>query len=111
MDTGKMSNHPRIIQPHDPVGNSPEQAFPVLHAYRHEICPGLCVIIPAQADGTAMVNVRVVFYDSLFITGWVVGVGPRAYPGWFCRDGGQTGRTQDRGRDTGYPAPPAQIRT
>ena len=70
----------RIIQPHDPVGDSPEQTFPMLHAYRHEIGPGLRVIIIAQADGTAMVDVGVVFHGRLFTTGRVVGAGPRACP-------------------------------
>jgi hypothetical protein len=31
----------RIIQPHFPINNIPEQAFPVLCADSHEIRPGL----------------------------------------------------------------------
>ncbi|MCI5159872.1 MAG: hypothetical protein D3906_15895, partial [Candidatus Electrothrix sp. AUS1_2] len=60
--------------------NMAQQTFPVLHAYRDKIGPGPCVIIIAQADGTAMVDVGVVFHGRLFTTGRVVGAGPRACP-------------------------------
>ncbi len=39
-------NHPtRIVQPHVPIHNFPEQAFPFLGADGHEIGPGLGIIV------------------------------------------------------------------
>jgi hypothetical protein len=45
-----------IIQPHDPVYDSPEQTFPAMYADGDEIGPGLCIIVIAQTDGTAVIS-------------------------------------------------------
>src|SRR5262245_63432738 len=44
------------------AGDPPKEAFPRVGAGGHEIRPGACVIIPAQTDGMAMVDVGVVFH-------------------------------------------------
>ncbi|WLE98434.1 MAG: hypothetical protein QTN59_06250 [Candidatus Electrothrix communis] len=62
--------------------------------------PDPCIIVIAQTNGTAMMNVRVIWHGCLLFHG-VVGAGPRACPGGTCQDGGSY---RDRGNyraDTG----------
>lgn len=56
-----------IIQPHGPVGDFPKQAFPVVGADGDEIGPGLRIIVIAQADGTAVMDVTVVCHKAFVI--------------------------------------------
>nr|VFJ53215.1 MAG: hypothetical protein BECKDK2373B_GA0170837_104125 [Candidatus Kentron sp. DK] len=49
-----------MVQPHLPVQDFPEQAFPVLCANGQEIRPRLGIIISLQPDGAAVMCFRVV---------------------------------------------------
>jgi len=63
----------RLVQPHFTVHHMAEQAFPFPHARRHETRPRFGVILPIEADGSAMVFVRVVRHLSLARLGALIG--------------------------------------
>lgn len=51
---------PRVVQMHDPIGDRTEQVFPPLDTHSHKIRASRRIIIFPQADGTTMVNIRIV---------------------------------------------------
>lgn len=57
----RLDHHPRIVQPPFNAYDFPKQAFPVLGADGDEIGPGLGIIVDLQSNGTAVVNVGIVF--------------------------------------------------
>jgi hypothetical protein len=63
-----LLHHPSGLgQPHLPVHDLPQQAFPILRAHRHEIRPRLGIIIPAKADGTPAVPTWIVPHRPLLV--------------------------------------------
>ena len=55
-----LGDFARVIQPHFSIHDFAEQAFPSPRADRHEIRAGLGIVMSLQADGVAMVSLRVV---------------------------------------------------
>ncbi len=81
----EMHHFPQFIQHHPTIHHLAKQTFPVLRANGDEIRPRLCVIVPLQPDGTAVVFFR------------VVGHGCR---GFRCTDGKRAWRLPVRGEIT-----------
>jgi len=54
-----------VVQPHVAIYDVTEQRHPFVGDEGDEICPWLGVIVPFQADGSAMVAVRVIWHGSI----------------------------------------------
>ena len=57
----------RLVQMHLAVHDVPEQARVVLCADGHEIRPGLGIVISLEADGMAVVLLRIVCHASIMV--------------------------------------------
>ena len=53
-----LNHPPRVVQPHFPVYDFAEQAYPFMGADGDEIRTGLRIIVSAQTDGPAIVALR-----------------------------------------------------
>jgi len=54
-----------VVQPHVAIYDVTEQRHPFVGDEGDEICPWLGVIVPFQADGSAMVTVWVIWHRSI----------------------------------------------
>ena len=57
-----LNHFARGIQPHFPIRNVPEQAFPILGADGDDIRPGPGIIVSTQPNGSAVMDDRIVFH-------------------------------------------------
>ena len=60
-----LNHAPGIIQHHFPIHDFAEKACPVLGANGDEICPGFGIIVPLQANGSAVLFFGIVFYSNI----------------------------------------------